>query len=108
VLEELRKELDELKGVRMEDLTGVSREWLYGQDDDKDMDMDGMQQPLPALEDEDTAGSDLEDSVAVTEAENEVEEPAEMTLPIRSLSEVPAADTTTANDPTTNTAFDTS
>jgi hypothetical protein len=97
-----------LKGVRLEDLTGVSREWLYCQDDDEDMDMDEMQQPLAALEDEDTAGSDLEESVAVAEAENKVEKPAEMTLPIRSLSEVPAADTTTANDPTAKRAFHTS
>lgn len=81
VLEDLRKELDELKEFRMEDLTGLTREERYDFSHDGDMDMDQMQQAI-ALVDEDTAGIDRGDSGA------------ENAFPIRSPSEDPTADTT--------------
>ncbi|CAO2650729.1 Nn.00g020210.m01.CDS01 [Neocucurbitaria sp. VM-36] len=78
-LKDLRKELDELKDFRLEDLTGISRKEI-DEAGAGNVDMVSMQEAMFELENEDIAGIDLEDAEALAHAENEGEVAADDAL----------------------------
>ena len=104
-LVELREELDELAQLRIQDLTGLTKEEsekleAFALEKDMEMEHEYIQEALAERELlEDIDGIDLEDAEAVAKAENDDEVAAEnIRLPFR----IPIDESTaTAADPTT-------
>jgi hypothetical protein len=82
----LREELDEVRDLRLEDLTGLTKDErdMVGVEDDVEVEEEVLQDDGDEDEDEDSAGMNLQDSDAVAGAENEMEIAAEhLCIPIR-------------------------